>query len=75
MTTETPPFYLVWSPQGQRPPSHRHETQYQAEREAARLARESPGREFYVLAPRYRVLAPIDLATEWYLMPNEDVPF
>lgn len=42
-------FWLVWSPTGVMPPSHRHPTQESADKEAVRLARERRGHEFYVL--------------------------
>lgn len=43
-------FWLVWCPTGLRPPSHRHDTEESAEREARRLAELNPGRQFFVLA-------------------------
>lgn len=43
-------FWLIWSPQGVTPPSRRHDTPDSAQKEAERLAREAPGKEFYVLA-------------------------
>ena len=42
-------FWLVWSPQGVTPPSFRHPSEEQAQKEAERLAREHPSAEFYVL--------------------------
>lgn len=43
-------FFLVWSPTGQHPPTHRHSERALARREAERLAELHPGAEFYVLA-------------------------
>lgn len=42
-------FFLVWSPQGARPPTCRHPTMESAHAEAVRLAGASPGAEFFVL--------------------------
>jgi hypothetical protein len=42
-------FWLVWSPTGTTPPTHRHEHYHLAQTEAERLARLYPGEEFYVL--------------------------
>ena len=41
-------FYVVWNPEGG-PPTFRHGTIMGAEMEATRLARENPGRHFFVL--------------------------
>lgn len=46
----TPPFWLVWDPQG-RSPSRQHPNERSAMDEATRLAREHPGHDFYVLEP------------------------
>jgi hypothetical protein len=50
MKAATPPFYLVWNPEGHSP-THRHDTQDEAEREAKRLARLCPEHTFFVLQP------------------------
>ncbi len=42
-------FWLVWSPQGDRSPSHRHSTAVAARREAERLASQHPGKSFFVV--------------------------
>ena len=42
-------FWLVWSPQGIRPPSYRHHSEAAARTEAERLARNSPGAEFFTM--------------------------
>ncbi len=45
-------FWLVWSPQGARPPTHRHASEAAARNEAQRLAGLHPGNEFFVLEAR-----------------------
>ncbi|MDR3100768.1 MAG: hypothetical protein LBV73_27360 [Paraburkholderia sp.] len=47
--TQAEKFRLVWCPTGAKPPSFRHPTYRMATLEAERLARENPGREFFVL--------------------------
>jgi hypothetical protein len=42
-------FWIVWSPQGARPPSFRHATFEAAYGESKRLALQAPGSEFFVL--------------------------
>lgn len=42
-------FWLVWSPQGERPPKFRHDSEAMATIEAERLARLRPGHTFVVL--------------------------
>lgn len=42
------PFWIVWSPEGSRPPRYRHNSVNTAEAEARRLAAEHPGQDFYV---------------------------
>jgi hypothetical protein len=42
-------FWLVWNPDGLRPPQHRHATESLAREEAGRLARLHPNSRFYVL--------------------------
>lgn len=49
MSRGVEPFWLVWNPQG-RSPVYRHGSLKSAQAEAARLARNNPGEEFYVLA-------------------------
>jgi hypothetical protein len=41
-------FWMVWSPQG-RAPTYKHTSREHADREAARLAKANPEREFFVL--------------------------
>lgn len=68
------PFWLVWNPQGQRPPSFRHPTADSAVAEAGRLAESNPGRPFFVLgamgfasadAPRARFMSLVDANDEF----------
>lgn len=63
------PFWLVWNPQGLRPPSFRHPTADSAVAEAGRLAELNPGAAFFVLcamgfasadAPRARFMSLVD---------------
>ncbi|MDE1914700.1 MAG: hypothetical protein KGJ57_17630 [Sphingomonadales bacterium] len=42
-------FYLVWNPQGMKPPKFRHPWLASAKAEARRLAIANPGHEFFVL--------------------------
>ena len=49
MTEMKDMFWLVWCPTGHHPPSYRHTDYLEAVREAERLAKEIPGKEFYVL--------------------------
>lgn len=42
-------FFIVWCPTGTSPPSHRHDTFEDAQREAERLAECAPRAEFFVL--------------------------
>ncbi|WP_042297134.1 hypothetical protein [Paraburkholderia bannensis] len=44
------PFYLVWSPTGQTPPTFKHQSRQSAVMEAERLARAHRGQKFFVLA-------------------------
>lgn len=66
------PFWLVWSPQGDRPPRYRHDSERDAELEADRLSTLHPGREFYVVQPTYRVVT-AGRQVERYS--TDDVPF
>lgn len=68
------PFWLVWNPNGQRPPSFRHPTADSAVAEAGRLAESNPGEAFFVLgamgfasadAPRARFMSLVDANDEF----------
>lgn len=71
--TKHDPFWIVWSPTGDRPPRYRHETERSATAEAERLAQARPGCTFIVLASvcarRFGVMECIDLRG------SDDVPF
>jgi hypothetical protein len=68
------PFWLVWSPTGQRPPRYQHPTYGSAQVEADRLARENPGCQFYVLQPvDSRVVR--GLTRETFFIEDDQVPF
>jgi len=42
-------FWLVWNPEGHRPPQYQHHSAKDAADEAERLAAINPGQSFYVL--------------------------
>lgn len=71
---EAPPFWLVWSPNGDRSPSFKHLTEADAEREAERLADLNPGREFYVVQPTYHVVAQRRFTTRFGTS-DDGIPF
>lgn len=64
-------FWIIWSPQGIHAPKFKHFTLESAEREAERLAATNPGKQFFVMEPRYEVAA---LLTRIRHAPDE-VPF
>ncbi len=72
-SVEKPPFWLVWSPTGDRPPSYRHTTEDAALREANRLADANPGRVFYVMQPTLQVVSQRRLTTRYST--DDMVPF
>lgn len=65
------PFWLVWREDGEAP-TKQHESEAKAAAEAARLARKSPGQNFYVLVPSSRIRV-IDVETENFI--TDPVPF
>lgn len=67
-------FFLVWSPTGSRAPSYRHDTRMDALNEAARLAREARGAEFFVLAATDHVKFH-DVAITRILGNEDEIPF
>ena len=69
-----PSFFIVWNPEGLRPPKYRHDELYKAKAEASRLALESPLQEFFVMEARLvaRVFNPVDIEE---FEPAEEVPF
>lgn len=69
-----PVYFVVWCPAGG-PPSVRHDTQDQATKEAERLARESPGREFVVLGALTQSQAAVPPVVTKPAERFEDIPF
>lgn len=69
-------FWIVWSPQGIRPPSRRHETREIAEAEAERLARCSAPSEFFVMEA-VSLSKRVDISTERFdrWIPDAEIPF
>lgn len=67
------PFWIVWAPQGERPPRVRHSQEHLAEAEAMRLARENPGHDFIVMQSVVRIKQPVKMELEHYSDPG--VPF
>jgi len=70
------PFWLVWSPQGTRPPRYEHYSEAAACNEAARLARENPGKKFFAIRPvaRFEVpAAPMNIVR--FTTDDDGVPF
>ena len=67
-------FFIVWNPEGMRPPKYRHDELYMAKAEASRLALENPLQEFFVMEARLvaRVFEPVDIEE---FEPAEEVPF
>lgn len=71
MMCQGEPFWLVWQPETGAP-THRHPHENEARAEAARLARNNPGKAFFVL----RVMAAYqktDVAVTEF--PLDDIPF
>lgn len=68
------PFWLVWSPGGDRPPRFKHSSLRSASVEADRLAAANPGSKFYVLAPVCSTVAQL-MVRETFCAPFDDVPF
>lgn len=74
MTGRIPVFWIVWSPQGTKPPRHRHNDKHDATKEAIRLAREHPGSEFFVMEA-YGCAVKNDVMWLSTTEPAEDIPF
>ncbi|EHJ62131.1 hypothetical protein [Novosphingobium pentaromativorans] len=74
MSETKPSFFIVWNPEGTRPPTHRHPTDWQAKAEASRLALENPLQEFFVMEARLvaRVRQPVEIEE---FEPADEVPF
>lgn len=65
-------FWIVWSPQGARPPSFRHITLAAATTEAKRLAEEHPGHEFFALEAVGRAQK---VTVQWTDLNEAEIPF
>lgn len=68
------PFWIVWSPQGTRPPTVQHGTQEAAQREAERLAGAAPDCEFFVCQAVTRSKK-ITVITQPVGTPDDWIPF
>lgn len=68
-----PPFWLVWSPSGERPPRFMHPSEDAAWAEANRLADCHPGQKFYVMQPTAQVITQRRL-TQRYAC-DDGIPF
>ena len=67
-------FWIIWSPTGTMPPSHRHESYQDAVQEAERLARFARGSEFFVM--RAETMRKVnDMISVDYVHPDDYVPF
>jgi len=69
------PFWIIWTPTGSTPPKVRHSIRGEAVSEAERLARLTPGAEFYVLEA-YGCCKKSDV--QWTLadgQEEEEIPF
>jgi hypothetical protein len=70
-------FWIVWSPQGDRPPTHRHRSRQEAKREAERLAGKTSNHEFFVLeaqsVSQYKTVHTVELSAAgcW----DDELPF
>lgn len=72
-------FWLVWNPEGQRPPTRQHMSAESAGDEAERLAAHAPGQSFYVLHAvevRRTAHAPVEtIALAEPEEPDDEIPF
>ena len=67
------PFYIIWNPDGARPPKFRHDTFVAARREAERLALENPGSQFFVMQAHCCVETSKPVEIEYF--DTDSVPF
>lgn len=74
MKTQNRKFWLIWSPTGEQSPRYRHDSRIDARIECERLAREHPGKEFFVLGAELscRVAA---FECHVYADPDNGIPF
>ena len=68
-----PPFWLVWCDTGFAP-KFKHSTIESAEKEAERLARENPGRNFYVVMPICE-MKKADVTVQHFTYEKDELPF
>ena len=72
--SKKPSFFVIWNPEGCRPPSFRHMSYGQAASEAQRLARQSPTQSFYVMEARLLARVPDPVQVEEFET-LEEIPF
>jgi hypothetical protein len=71
-------FWLVWSPQGARPPKHKHASEKSAKVEAERMAQTYRDADFYVLRATHMSHVPPPVVCCTYTLDpaeDDDVPF
>lgn len=68
------PFYVVWSPENG-PPRVRHQYRERAVSEATRLARQSPGSEFFVMMATDRFVKDEVQRTTLFRDDDGQIPF
>ncbi|RQM48671.1 hypothetical protein [Paraburkholderia tropica] len=68
------PFFLVWSPTGQKPPTFKHPSRQGAVMEAERLAREHRGQKFFVLATTDSRIVD-DMVRSTFALETDEPPF
>ncbi|AOR77188.1 hypothetical protein [Novosphingobium resinovorum] len=68
-------FFIVWNPEGHRPPRYRHEEFARAEREAKRLAAEQPGQQFFVMEARVMATRPDPVVLQEFENYEDGIPF
>ncbi|GFM29231.1 hypothetical protein [Novosphingobium sp. PY1] len=73
MTDKKPSFFIVWNPDGLRPPKQRHDELYKAQAEASRLAIENSPQEFFVMEAKLvaRVRKPVEIEE----FSSDEIPF
>nr|WP_249172130.1 hypothetical protein [Burkholderia vietnamiensis] len=71
---EPNPFFIVWSPTGEKPPTFKHQSRQSAVMEAERLARVHRGQKFYVLGSTDSRVVDDMVRTSFTVNPDE-IPF
>lgn len=74
MDREILKFWIVWSPQGRTPPSHRHWSKDDAMREAERLAKASPNAEFFAMKC-VGGFSSEPTVSQFKIVPGDGIPF